>query len=60
MCEKPQDTGKYKGMVNLQERYMENVMDVIVGVKVEPIGQGIDTLGDAERATWTSGRNIGP
>ena len=58
--------GKYRGMVNLQEGYMENVMDAIVGWKVEPIGHGIDTLRDTKEAqfcviefgTWTSGCNI--
>ena len=44
--------GKYRGMVNLQERYMKNVMDAIVGRKVEPIGHKIDTLGDAEGAQF--------
>ena len=39
--------GKYKGMVNLPKRYMKNVMDVIVGRKVKPIGHGIDILRDA-------------
>ena len=46
------DTGKYKGMVNLQERYMKNVMDAIVGRKVERIGHKIDTLRDAEGAQF--------
>ena len=44
--------GKYRGIVNLQERYMKNFMDVIVGRKVEAISHEIDTLGDVEGAQF--------
>ena len=50
-------------MVDFQERYMEDVMDVIVGRQVESIGHVINALGDPEKAqfgvihleqTWSS------
>ena len=39
-------TRKYGGMVDFQERYMEDVMDAIVGRQAESIGHGINVLSD--------------
>ena len=40
---------KCTSMVDFKERYMEDVMDAIVGRHVKSIGHGMNALGDLER-----------
>jgi hypothetical protein len=35
-------------MVDFQERYVQNIMDAVVGRKVESEGHGIDALEDTK------------